>query len=118
MSDESSEVRLAAVRGIKALAKSSPQFMGAFLNVVVPPLMNCVKDRTSLPVKLASERAVLHVLKIQQDGGERLAKYVSESAAEGTMAAKDGKTLTDYCRRVLAKLSPDSGDEDEYRSEE
>lgn len=76
------------------------------MDVLVPPLMVRVKERTNFPVKLASERATLHVLQIHKDPNvlQKYSQTIDKTAASN---------LTDYCKRVLSKLKEDSEDEDQ-----
>ena len=58
------------------------------------------------PTTSASERALLHILQI----------HINPAILESYLASidkKDVKALADYCKRVLAKLAPESDDEKE-----
>jgi hypothetical protein len=68
--------------------------------------MNKIKDRTNFPVKLAAERALMHVLEIHQNQ-TTLKDYVAK------LDSATAKTLQDYCSRVLAKLPPQSEEEND-----
>jgi len=103
--DPSGEIKIVAVRGIKEIAKHFPQLIVGHLSTLVPPLMVRVQDRTSLKIKLASERALLHVLQVHSSPS-----VVKDYAA--TLKPKDAKQVIEYTRRVLQKLEPDSGGEE------
>lgn len=69
-----------------------------------------LKDRTNLPVKLASERALMHVLQIHKD-----ANVVKEYCSK--LAPDTARTIEDYSKRVLSKLNPSSESEDSEDTE-
>jgi HEAT repeat protein len=65
LNDPQADIRLAAVQALKRYAKKFPEAAAgvAFpLGIVVPPLLERAKDRSALPVKIASERALLRFL--------------------------------------------------------
>lgn len=73
--------------------------------------MNRVKER-ALPVKLAAERTMLHVLSVHPQD-----MTVVDSYCSSLTNPSDAKTLKEYCTRILAKLaerseSENSDDED------
>lgn len=80
------------------------------MDVLVPPLMLRVKERTNFPVKLAAERATLHVLQIHKDPSI-LDNYIK------TLDKNTASNLNDYCKRVLAKLKEESESENESDEE-
>uniref|UniRef100_A0A7S1C9J2 TOG domain-containing protein n=1 Tax=Bicosoecida sp. CB-2014 TaxID=1486930 RepID=A0A7S1C9J2_9STRA len=109
LKDSSASVRRACARGIKRFAKLAPEAVRTHLGALVPPLLAAVKD-TNISVKLAAERALLHVLQVHSHP-ETVAAYAKSADAE-TAAFVQG-----YATRVLKKLAPesdeDSDDEDE-----
>ena len=66
--------------------------------------MSCVRDRT-IPVKLSSERALVHVLKLNtsQDIINDYVKSLGPSAS---------RNVGDYVRRVLLKIADNESDND------
>jgi hypothetical protein len=66
--------------------------------------MTRVKDRSNFPVKLAAERTVMHVLQVHIDPST-LEQYLQ------TLDNTTARTISDYCKRVLTKLPPDSESE-------
>ncbi|TPX65734.1 hypothetical protein SpCBS45565_g04973 [Spizellomyces sp. 'palustris'] len=89
---------------IKNVAKQSHQVVAPYLSTIVPALMLCVRDR-NIPVKLAAERALLHVFEIGKET-DVLQRYL------GTLDAPTARNIGDYARRVLSKLvEKDSDDE-------
>ncbi len=80
--------------------------MSKHLSLVVPPLMERIKDRSNFPVKLAAERALMHTLQVHTD--PEVLKSYSQTLDQAT-----ARTLVDYAKRVLAKLTQDSGSESE-----
>lgn len=73
--------------------------------------MGMVKDRSNFPVKLASERALLHVLQIHTQPNV-LSQYAS------TLDAANSRALLDYGKRVLAKLQEESESDSEASAEQ
>jgi len=105
MSDSANDVKLSALKIIKKFSKKFPSVIEKHLNVVVPLLVERIKDRSNFPVKLASERALMHVLQIHTKP-ETLKLYtqgLDQAAA---------RTLVDYSQKVLSKLTKDSASED------
>jgi len=86
--------------------------MQKHLKIVVPTLMNKVKER-ALPVKLAAERTMLHVLAVHPLDMTVVDSYCSSLSNPG-----EAKTLKDYCTRILAKLAERSEDENSENEEE
>jgi hypothetical protein len=69
---------------------------------LVPLVMQSVRDRT-IPVKLAAERALLHILRIQEGSFE---SYIQD------IEPNQRRSINDYAKRVLVKLlDRDSDDE-------
>jgi len=102
--DESNEVRLAALSAIKRFTKKFPENMKPFLSLLIPKIMTLIKERTNLPVKLASERALVHLLEIHSNP-QTLESYCK------SLESAQARNVTDYCKRILNKLSPDSAEE-------
>ncbi len=105
---QNADVRLAAVRAAKRFARRCPDAAKGFVSVLVPPLMERVKDRSSVAVKLLAERALLHLLRVQRAGDSTLEDYLK--TVEATAARNN---LSDYAKRILSKLPEDSDDDDD-----
>lgn len=73
--------------------------------------MDMVKDRSNFPVKLASERALVHVLQVHKQP-TLLVQYAA------TLEPTASRTISDYGKRVLAKLQDASDSESEVSEEE
>lgn len=73
------------------------------LNVLVPTLLKSVQD-SYVPVKLTSERALLHLLQIH-DNPQVLENYLR------SVPPMDAKYLKTYVQRVLVKLPKNSDDD-------
>ncbi|KAJ1984050.1 translational activator of GCN4 [Dimargaris verticillata] len=89
--------KAAALVSLKHLAKSCPTAVQPYLPQLVPSAMSLVRDR-NLPVKLASERALLYLFNLPK--GEALLSQFTASCD-----AELARTITDYHRRVLSKLA-------------
>lgn len=78
VTDSSSEVRRSALWSLKLFAKSTGGVCeDAMLRQLVPAVLPCVKDRT-ISVKLAAERALLHMLSHRSPGCEAAATMLDE----------------------------------------
>eukprot|EP00002_Diphylleia_rotans_P033723 TRINITY_DN719_c0_g2_i1.p1 TRINITY_DN719_c0_g2~~TRINITY_DN719_c0_g2_i1.p1 ORF type:complete len:2625 (-),score=670.03 TRINITY_DN719_c0_g2_i1:1508-9382(-) len=97
LTDDASDVRRAAVVAVKQIAKFHPQVSDNHLAPVVSNLMTCARG-SNLPVKLASERALLYSLRAHVDD-ETVQKYMR------LVDEKTAKLVSDYARRVLKQLS-------------
>ena len=97
-------VKILALDIIKKFAKQYPDDCKNHLKSLVPPLMDRVKDRSSLPVKLAAERTLFYVLQVKHNPN-----VLNDYAA--TIGQVQAKPIVDYCKRVLIKLEDDSEDE-------
>jgi hypothetical protein len=74
------------------------------LEKIIPALMSCVRDRV-IPVKLAAERALVHVLKLN----------TSDAIIKGyvkTLGPSASRSVSDYVRRVLTKIASNESDEE------
>ncbi|KAL2911529.1 translational activator of GCN4 [Polyrhizophydium stewartii] len=98
----SNETRREAAVVLKNLAKSSHKTIAPFMGKLVPALMVGVRDRV-IPIKLASERALVHVLQIKA-GTRVLQKYLD------MLDAASARNIGDYARRVLAKIGERDSD--------
>ncbi|TPX30377.1 hypothetical protein SmJEL517_g06060 [Synchytrium microbalum] len=100
------EVRRESLVVLKKLAKKqhSKSILGN-LSVLVPPVMVCVRDRIIF-VKLAAERCLLHLFQLSQ-GENVLQGYLK------TLDAANARSVGDYARRVLSKLSQDEESDDD-----
>jgi hypothetical protein len=74
------------------------------LEKTIPALMACVRDRT-IPVKLAAERALVHVLKLNTSD-ELVKEYVK------TLGPSASRSVSDYVRRVLCKIAGNESDDE------
>lgn len=72
------------------------------------PLLDAVKD-PNIRVKMAGERCLMHVLEVHTRQ-ETLDEFVATSDM-GT-----SRFVRDYAKRVLLRLAPESGDEDNNNS--
>ncbi|PRP84949.1 hypothetical protein PROFUN_07334 [Planoprotostelium fungivorum] len=105
INDTVSDIKITALKNVKKFAKRCPQVSRSYLNVLVPPTMAAVKDRMNVPVKLAAERALMHLLQVHHTPAT-----LDEYAA--TLDNIQAKNIADYSKRILSKLVPDSDDSD------
>ena len=72
-----------------------------------------VRDRT-IPVKLAAERALVHVLQIDSHNEKNsiLDQYLKSLAS--TSEASTAKSIGDYARRVLVKIASKESDAEDF----
>ncbi|DBA03620.1 TPA: hypothetical protein N0F65_006799 [Lagenidium giganteum] len=98
------DVSRAALKVTKRMAKRNPEAIRAHVGVLVPPTFQTIKSN-NLAVKLVAERALLYLLQVHSRP-ETLATYVRTATDAAT-----AKVISEYARRVLAKLKADSGDE-------
>ncbi|KYQ88256.1 HEAT repeat-containing protein [Tieghemostelium lacteum] len=103
--DQSSSVAITSLQIIKRFSKKHPALSKQYLTSIVPPTMNRLKERTNLPLKLAAERNLVHSLQIFKDSAV-LEEYIA-SLSDQTLS----QSITDYNKRILLKLSPDSDTE-------
>lgn len=103
LADSTSEVRRAAAVAVKRFAKLAPDAAEHFLGEIIPPLFKVCKD-FNLGVKLAAERALMHVLQAYS-GEQRLVLFCK--TADPLLAGQ----VTEYVRRVVKKLTPESDDD-------
>jgi hypothetical protein len=75
------------------------------LNVCVPAVLDKALDKKSFPVKIASERALMHLLCIKKTDKAIVMAYI-KSCDENFK-----KELQGYITRVLSKLNADSDEE-------
>jgi len=106
LADQSNDVKIVSINIIKEFAKIHVKETQSLLTLLVPPLLNRVKEKSNMPAKLASERALMHALQIY--GNQDVLKQYSE-----TMPGEAGKALLDYGKRILSKLEKNSDSEDE-----
>ena len=66
--------------------------------------MSCVRDRV-IPVKLAAERALVHVLKLNTSDAI-IKEYVK------TLGPSASRSVSDYVRRVLTKIASNDSDDE------
>jgi hypothetical protein len=105
ISDQASDTAIQALNSVKKFAKAQPETARKQLSAIVPPVMARLKDRVNLPLKLASERTLLHALQIFKNP-EVLQSYSQ------TLDQTSARTLNDYVKRVISKLAEESEDED------
>jgi len=101
INDQSSSVAITSLQIIKRFCKVNPSLSKQYLSVIVPPTMNRLKERTNLPLKLASERTLVHSLQIFKESVvlDNFIKTIDQTLAQ---------SILDYHKRVLIKLTPDS----------
>jgi len=100
LSDPVAANKLQGLDSIRNFAKRSPDDCQIYLPTLVPILMERVKDRTSLPVKLAAERTLFYVLQVNTNP-EVLSNYSTQ------VGQAQARPVIDYCKRVLSKLTAD-----------
>jgi hypothetical protein len=81
------------------------------LTPLIPALMLCVRDRT-LPVKLASERALVYVLKVKESGDTLLTKFLGTVDASVLPPGLSVRSISDYVKRVITKIAATESDEE------
>ena len=101
--DGNSSVRYETVISISLFARVCKDASGELLAKLVPTLLKSVQD-SYVPVKLASERALLYLLQIHENPSV-LENYI------GSLSVADAKYLRTYVQRVLIKL-PKTADDD------
>ena len=96
LKSESSDARREALVCLAYVARYSADVVsGTMEDEIIDQMMTCVKDR-NIPVKLAAEKALMMVLRLDRDES-RLQMFVDRGT--GTSRA-----LADYHRRILSKL--------------
>jgi len=104
LNDNTNEVKLTCLNVTKIFAKTCPQaILSSYAVHLVVPLIERVKDR-SVPIKLAAERTLLHLLQIKSNSTtlQQVSQQLDPNVA---------RTLVDYCKRVLSKLADESDEE-------
>lgn len=99
------EVKVAVLKLLKQLAKTPGLLSPELLTVCVPVVFDTALDKKSFPVKIASERALMHLLCI---------KKTEKSVALAYLKSCDEafkKELQLLITRVLSKLAADSDEE-------
>jgi len=105
LNDSATEVILISLKVIKRFAKENQDACIKYFNILIPPLMDRVRERAVLPIKIGAERTLLAVLK-PNSNPNILAEYI-KIIENSTFR----NTLADYCKRVLSKLNEVSDDE-------
>lgn len=77
--------------------------------MIIPPLMIAVKEK-NVPIKLASERALMYCLGLKKDP-QVYEEYLS------TQSGEPAKNLADYHKRILSKLAASTEESDEEEDE-
>ncbi|KAJ3394121.1 translational activator of GCN4 [Entophlyctis sp. JEL0112] len=106
------DARRIAVLGIKNLAKKHFDYVEPHLSLIVPILMTLVRERV-IPIKLASERALLHLLCLSAENANP-AVLSNYAASLDTASARN---TTDYAKRVLSKLADKESDDEDDESD-
>ena len=101
--DTNSSVRYDTVVSISLFGKVCKDTHVDLLSALVPTLLKSVQD-SYIPVKLVSERALLHLLQIHENPAV-LENYLQ------SVSPIDAKYLKTYVQRVLIKL-PKSAEDD------
>ncbi|OZJ04029.1 hypothetical protein BZG36_03770 [Bifiguratus adelaidae] len=94
--DGTAETKRMALMVIRAVARKNATVLQPYLDLLIPPLLSCARDR-NIPVKLTAERALLHTLQLL-DSEDVMKAYLDR--ADETAS----KALSDYHRRILSKL--------------
>ncbi|KAJ3137204.1 translational activator of GCN4 [Physocladia obscura] len=107
------DARRIAVLGIKNLAKKHYQSVQPHLGLIVPTIMLLVRERV-IPIKLAAERALLHLLRLtaQNPDPSVLIKYTAG------LDNASARNTQDYAKRVLSKLAEKDSDDDDEEGDE
>ncbi|GAM21690.1 hypothetical protein SAMD00019534_048650 [Acytostelium subglobosum LB1] len=105
ITDQATAVAIGALNIIKRYCKAQPSASRQYLSLIIPPTMARLRERSSLPLKLASERALVHSLQIFQESVV-MDDYIKTVTDQALITA-----LVDYHKRVLMKLNPDSDTE-------
>lgn len=103
VSDQSSTIRYESVISISLFGKVCKDADIDLLACLVPSLLKTVQD-SYIPVKIASERALLHLLHIH-DNPAVLESYLQ------TISPADARYLKTYVQRVLIKLPKNAEDD-------
>ncbi|KAF9273978.1 translational activator of GCN4 [Mortierella antarctica] len=82
---------------LRTVSRQAPWLVEPHLGTLVPLMMSSVRERV-IPVKLATERALLFALQLQKDDG-------AYQTYLGTINTVASKSLIDYNRRILSKLA-------------
>ncbi|KAG0335521.1 translational activator of GCN4 [Podila minutissima] len=82
---------------LRAVSRQAPWLVEPHLGTLVPLMISSVRERV-IPVKLATERALLFALQLQKDDG-------AYQTYLGTIDTVASKSLIDYNRRILSKLA-------------
>jgi hypothetical protein len=102
------EIRVAALKLIKELAKIPAALTPNLLAVCVPRVLELALDKKSFPVKIASERALMHLLCVKKDGGKSVVVEYVKKCDEAFR-----KDIQGYITRVLSKLNDSDQEENE-----
>jgi hypothetical protein len=101
----SDPVRLGLLDLLKRAMKRDGSVCLQLTKQLAPVLMELIKDRKSLPVKMAAERTLLHLLQLKTER----TKFASHMAQ---LSAEEVKTITDYVKRVLLKVAQAASDDE------
>ncbi len=102
------EVRVAALKLIKEIAKTPGALSTSLLAVTVPKVLELALDKKSFPVKIASERALMHLLCVKKDSGKNIVIEYVKKCDEAFR-----KEIQGYITRVLSKLNDSDQEEAE-----
>jgi hypothetical protein len=86
------------------------QMISPYLKLIIPTMMLCVRDRI-IPIKLAAERALVHLFQMQQE--EDPANNAVLQTYLKSLDGPTGRSIGDYARRVLSKIAEKESDDEE-----
>lgn len=104
--DDSVDVKVAVLNGIRYFAKAAPGHAADLLSVLVPSALQRVK-KSMLSLKYAAERALYHLLQVRTNP-------TLHTHFATTLPESHTKTFLDFCKVVLSKLPEHSDDEDAF----
>ena len=105
LSVDDRDIRVHVLKLIKQLAKTPGLLSPELLNVCVPAVLDKALDKKSFPVKIAGERALMHLLCIKKTDKQAVMTYI-KGCDENFK-----KDLQGFITRVLSKLNADSDEE-------
>jgi HEAT repeat protein len=100
---QNKEVAKSALKITKRIAKQDPNSMRKYLTTLVPQIFSVIKGN-NIALKNTAERTLLYLLEVHTRP-ETVTTYTK------SVDAANGKIISEYSRRVLSKLKPDSGTE-------
>lgn len=125
--ENSNDIKITNLQIIKNFSKKFPEVIfiiviifhlifffkisSKYLNLLIPPIIEKIKDRSNFPVKLIAERTLMHLLQIHEN------PIILKEFCQ-TLEPSNSKFLTDYCQRILFKLKKESDDENNENENE